>query len=182
MYRQIVLLFCMMASALSTPAAGDAAEPLPVVTHVDLARYLGEWYEIRKIPNRFQSQCAGNTTATYSLREDGRLNVVNRCRTHDGTWDQADGIARIVDPATNARLEVSFVRLFGWNLFWGDYWIIDLAADYSYVIVGHPQRRYGWILSRTPTLPVNLDPRLRELGYDPADFTTSPQEISPDPP
>lgn len=156
-----------------------AAEPPPVVAHVDLARYLGTWYEIRKIPNRFQAHCAGDTTATYSARADGRLNVINRCLTKDGTWDEADGIARVVDPVSNAKLEVSFVQVFGWNLFWGDYWIVDLAPDYSHVIVGHPERRYGWVLSRTPTLAVDLDPRLRELGYDPADFATSPQGLKP---
>lgn len=179
MHRRIIPLFCASLLALTTAAPVLAGDPPPVVGHVDIARYLGTWYEIRKIPNRFQSGCAGNTTATYSLRADGRLNVVNRCLGSDGNWDEADGIARIADPATNAKLEVSFVQVFGWNLFWGDYWIVDLAPDYSYVIVGHPERRYGWILSRTPTLAVDLDPRLRELGYDPADFAISPQGLKP---
>lgn len=179
MHRRIIPLFCASLLALTAAAPVLAGDPPPVVGHVDIARYLGTWYEIRKIPNRFQSGCAGNTTATYSLRADGRLNVINRCLTKDGTWDEADGIARVVDPVSNAKLEVSFVQVFGWNLFWGDYWIVDLAPDYSYVIVGHPERRYGWILSRTPTLAVDLDPRLRELGYDPADFAISPQGLKP---
>lgn len=179
MHRRIISLFCASLLALTVAAPVLAGDPPPVVGHVDIARYLGTWYEIRKIPNRFQSGCAGNTTATYSLRADGRLNVINRCLTKDGTWDEADGIARVVDPVSNAKLEVSFVQVFGWNLFWGDYWIVDLAPDYSYVIVGHPERRYGWILSRTPTLAVDLDPRLRELGYDPADFAISPQGLKP---
>lgn len=179
MHRRIISLFCASLLALTAAAPVLAGDPPPVVGHVDIARYLGTWYEIRKIPNRFQSGCAGNTTATYSLRADGRLNVINRCLTKDGTWDEADGIARVVDPVSNAKLEVSFVQVFGWNLFWGDYWIVDLAPDYSYVIVGHPERRYGWILSRTPTLAVDLDPRLRELGYDPADFAISPQGLKP---
>lgn len=178
MQQRIPMLLTLLAlAACALPLR--AAEPPPVVAHVDLARYLGTWYEIRKIPNRFQDHCAGDTTATYSARADSRLNVINRCLTQDGTWDEADGIARVVDPVSNAKLEVSFVQVFGWNLFWGDYWIVDLAPDYSYVIVGHPQRRYGWVLSRTPTLAVDLDPRLRELGYDPADFTASPQGLKP---
>ncbi len=179
MPRHLVPLLCTALLALATAVPVRATEPPPVVAHVDIARYLGTWYEIRKIPNRFQSHCAGNTTATYSLRADGRLNVINRCLAADGTWDEADGIARIVDPATNAKLQVSFVQLFGWNLFWGDYWIVDLAPDYSHVIVGHPSRRYGWILSRTPALNVDLAPRLRELGYDPAEFALSPQGVKP---
>jgi len=179
MQRPNVILFCVLALSLGIATQASATPPPPVVAHVDLTRYLGDWYEIKKIPNRFQDQCAGNTTATYSTRDDGRLNVINRCLTDDGSWDQAEGIARITDPATNAKLEVSFVRLFGWNLFWGDYWIVDLAADYSYVIVGHPQRSYGWILSRTPTLTVDLDQRLRQLGYDPADFEATRQGLQP---
>ena len=179
MQRHTRFILSLLALGLAASAQTLAAESPPVVAHVDLQRYLGDWYEIKKIPNRFQRQCTGNTTATYSARDDGRLNVINRCLTDDGSWDQANGIARITDPATNAKLEVSFVQLFGWNLFWGDYWIVDLAADYSYVIVGHPQRSYGWILSRTPTLAVDLDQRLRELGYDPADFEATRQGLKP---
>ena len=179
MQRPSVYLACLLALGLGASTQATAAPPPPVVDHVDLERYLGNWYEIKKIPNRFQKHCVGNTTATYSTRSDGRLNVINRCLADDGSWDQADGIARITDPVTNAKLEVSFVQLFGWNLFWGDYWVVDLAADYSYAIVGHPYRRYGWILSRTPTLAVDLDQRLRELGYDPATFEVTRQDLTP---
>ncbi len=177
MQRHTRFILSLLALGLAASAQTLAAESPPVVAHVDLQRYLGDWYEIKKIPNRFQRQCTGNTTATYSARDDGRLNVTNRCLTYDGDWALAEGIARSVDPVSNAKLEVSFVRLFGWNLFWGDYWVVDLAADYSYVIVGHPQRRYGWILSRTPTLAIDLAPRLRELGYDPADFVVTRQGL-----
>ena len=166
----------LLALGVSLSSAVAVAEPPPVVARVDLERYLGDWYEIKKIPNRFQAQCASNAMATYRAGDDGRLDVINRCLTDDGNWKLATGVARVTDPLTNAKLEVSFVRLFGWNLFWGDYWILDLAPDYSYVIVGHPQRRYGWILSRTPALDVDLDPRLRELGYDPAEFVTTRQD------
>ena len=169
-------LYCLVLSLNLSGHAASAAEPPPVVTQVDLKRYLGDWYEIKKIPNRFQDHCAGKTTATYSARNDGRLDVINRCITRDGDWDEAVGVAHVIDTTSNAKLEVSFVQLFGWNLFWGDYWILDLPPDYSYAIVGHPQRRYGWILSRTPVLDIDLDPRLRELGYDPAEFVTTPQD------
>lgn len=76
--------------------------------------------------------------------------MVNRCRKDalDGPEDVAQGLARIVDTTTNAKLEVSFFRPF-----WGDYWVIDLAPDYSYAVVGHSGCDYLWILSRTPTLP-----------------------------
>jgi apolipoprotein D and lipocalin family protein len=155
-----------------------AAEPPPTVASVDLSRYAGTWHEIASIPNRFQRECAAGTTATYAARPDGRLDVINRCRRADGTTSEARGVARVADPRTNAKLEVSFVQIFGWHLFWGDYWILDLAEDYSTVIVGHPERRYGWILSRAPTVDAgrraSLDSRLAELGYDPRAFVNTP--------
>lgn len=145
----------------------EGLPPLETVEHVDLSRYLGTWYEIASYPQRFQAGCTA-TTATYSLRDDGTIDVLNRCRKDglDGKLDEAKGRARVVDEATNAKLEVSFFRPF-----WGDYWIIDLDAEgYRYAVVGHPERDYLWILSREP----ELDPavyegilaRLEEKHYD----------------
>jgi len=121
---------------------------LETVPHVELARYLGTWHEIASFPQSFQRGCTA-TTATYSLRDDGQLDVINRCRlgSPDGKVKEARGRARIVDRVTNAKLEVSFFRPF-----WGPYWIIDLAPDYSFAVVGHPGRDYLWILSRSPTM------------------------------
>ena len=92
--------------------------------------------------------------ATYALDGD-QVSVVNRCfkDSLDGKETVAKGRARIVDMESNAKLEVSF-----FGPFWGDYWIIDLADDYSYAVVGHPDRSYLWILSRTP----QMDPRVYE--------------------
>ena len=122
--------------------------PLETVEKVDLERYVGTWYEIANFPQSFQEGCTG-TTATYTLREDGEVDVVNRCHkgSLDGEVDSAEGRARVIDATTNAKLEVSFFRPF-----WGEYWIIDLGADYEYAVVGHPGRDYLWILSRTPTM------------------------------
>ena len=139
--------------------------PLEAVPEVDVERYLGTWYEIASYPQRFQEGCTG-TTATYTLRSDGEINVVNKCRKGDlaGPEDVAEGTARVVDRASNAKLEVSF-----FGPFWGDYWIIDLGPDYEYAVVGHPSRDYLWILSRTPTLDeASFDgilSRLEEKGY-----------------
>lgn len=112
------------------------------VDSVDLKKYVGVWYEIAKIPNRFQKNCACNTTATYLLRDDGKIDVINRCTRADGTINEAKGIARIVDTITNSKLEVSFVRVLGIQLFWGDYWIIGLETNYRYAVVGTPSRKY----------------------------------------
>lgn len=155
-----------------------ASEPTPVGS-VDLTRYVGTWYEIARLPNRFQRQCARNTTATYALMDDERISVINRCVTAAGKEIDAKGVARIVDSASNAKLAVSFFRVFGWHLFWGDYWIIGLDADYQYAVVGTPSRKYGWILSRsrslTPDQRETIDTILRQNGYNPEQFIPTPQ-------
>lgn len=155
--------------------------PLQTVAHVDLSRYLGTWYEIANFPQRFQRGCTA-TTATYSLRDDGDIDVLNRCRkdTIDGEEESALGRARVVDRATNAKLEVSFFRPF-----WGDYWIIDLSDDYTYAVVGHPDRDYLWILSRTPTMAEatyqRLVARLEAQGYETSRLVQTPQVAGPPP-
>jgi len=145
-----------------------------VVAAVDLNRYVGLWYEIGKIPNRFQRSCDRGTTAEYRLRDDGDIDVINRCQKKDGAWIQAKGIARIADDKTNAKLKVSFVRILGISLFWGDYWIIGLEHDYQYAIVGEPDRKYGWILARQPQLSPEQMERISQIllaqGYQPKDF------------
>jgi len=162
-------------------AAASRADPVPptTVVTVDLQRYVGRWYEIAKIPNRFQKQCARGTMAEYTLRADGRIEVLNRCTRPDGQTDEAIGVAKVADSDSNAKLKVSFVRFLGLQLFWGDYWIIGLGADYEYAIVGSPDRKYGWILSRTPRLtPEVLEAAfgtLRAQGYEPSRFEMTTQ-------
>ena len=140
--------------------------PLATVPHVDLDRYLGTWYDIASFPQPFQRGCTA-TTATYTRRPDGQIDVLNRCRrgSLDGKETSATGRARVVDRATNAKLEVSFFRPF-----WGDYWIVGLGPNYEYAVVGHPSRDYLWILSRTPTLDRatydGILARLRAQGYE----------------
>ena len=140
--------------------------PLTTVPAVDLAKYAGTWYEIASYPQSFQKGCTA-TTANYSARPDGEINVVNRCRrgSLQADVDTAEGRARVVDTTTNAKLEVSFFRPF-----WGDYWIIQLAPDYSYAVVGHPGRDYLWILSRTPQMEeavyTGILEKLKEQGYE----------------
>lgn len=123
-------------------------KPVETVKFVDLNRYVGQWYEIARYPNRFQEGCVGSR-ATYTLRDDGKINVVNACydKSFSGTLRSAKGKAWVVDTETNARLKVSFFWPFA-----GDYWIIDLDQDYEYAVIGHPKRKYLWILSRTPEM------------------------------
>ena len=142
---------------------GNAAVPPPAKS-IELSRYLGRWYEVARYEQSFQKDCQG-VTADYALRPDGRISVVNRCRKPDGKVTDARGVAKIVDPATNAKLKVSF-----FGPFYGDYWVLDRADDYSWAIVGEPSGRYLWLLARTATPPASqidaLIARARALGYD----------------
>jgi len=152
--------------------------PLATAQQVDLDRYLGRWYEIAKIPNRFQRQCISDTTANYARNADGTIAVVNRCRIRKGQFDEARAIAHVVDPRSNAKLKVSFFSLLGWRPVWGDYWVLALGPDYAYAVVGEPDRHYGWILARTPSLPIAtrdaINQQLQTLGYLPEMFENSP--------
>jgi apolipoprotein D and lipocalin family protein len=181
--RRIWAFLALVATGLVVAPVG--AEPPRPVERVDLERYMGLWYEIAVIPNFFQRSCARDTTADYALREDGLVSVTNRCVQAAGKADQAQGVARVVDPLSKARLEVSFVSLLGFQLFWGDYWVVGLGKDYDYALIGTPSRRWGWILARDPHPPeARVQAWLAELkrqGYDPADFVRTPQSASPRP-
>ena len=152
---------------MATAGMVAAKEPeLAVVDSVDLDRYLGTWYEVASYPAWFQKDCTA-VTADYSMRDDGRIKVVNSCRkgSLDGKLKQSTGRAKVVDSATNAKLKVSF-----FGPFWGDYWIIDLDPDYTWAVVGVPNRKYLWILSRSPVMDradyEGIIGRLPEAGYD----------------
>jgi len=155
------------------------AQPLATVDNIDLGRYLGTWREIASIPQFFQRDCARDASAEY-WRDGERIGVTNRCTTADGKIKIAQGQARVVDPSSRSKLEVTFVKLFGWlYLLGGDYWVIDLAEDYRYAVVGHPDRTYAWILARAPLLAapdlIAIEARLRDQGYDTCTLLTSVQ-------
>ncbi len=136
---------------------------LEVVPHVDLEKYLGKWYEIAHLPAKFQDGCS-ETTATYSLNDDGTISVRNECK-RNGKLKTAKGKAKVVDQATGAKLKVSFF----WP-FYGDYWIVKLGSNYEYSVVGTPDRKYLWLLSRTPQMDERLFSELTEFarsqGFD----------------
>lgn len=167
-----------MALALLLPwLVGCADEPppppLPTVAAVDLGRYQGDWHEIALLPNSFQSICAAETQANYRIDGDV-VRVRNQCRKADGSLEQANGIAKVVEGSSNTKLRVSFFRPF-----YGNYWILALDPDYRWVLVGEPSRQYGWVLSRTPTLEDDvlqgiLD-RAQSLGYARTAFHASPR-------
>jgi apolipoprotein D and lipocalin family protein len=151
-------LFC---SCLSATHA--TLPPVEVVSHVELSRYTGTWYEIARYPNRFQKGCI-DSSAAYKLQSDGSLKVVNSC-LKNGTLDTTKGTVQVVDPTTNAKLKTSFFWPFS-----DDYWIIDLGADYDYAVVSGPDRKYLWILARYPQMDDALYgqilERLKKQGFD----------------
>ena len=169
-----LLIMVFLFTLLSVSTASTAPPPVHTVEHVDVPRYLGKWYEIARYPNRFQRKCQSDTTAVYTLRHDGKVQVVNSCRKKHGTITVARGKAKVVDKKTNARLKVTFF----WP-FYGDYWIIGLSSDYQYAVVGDPRRKYLWILSRTPQMAETTYREVLQLienqGYDPAKLMKTKQ-------
>ena len=126
--------------------------PLPTVPALDLPRYLGTWYEIDRLPMRHEPEDATDVSAHYTLEEDGSIRVRNRC-LRGGELVEAIGQAKPID-ASNSRLEVSFLpEGLRWIPFTkGDYWVILVDGGYTAALVGSPDRRYLWLLSREPRM------------------------------
>ncbi len=152
------IVFCSCLSATHAPL-----RPPEVVSHVELSRYTGTWYEIARYPNRFQKSCT-DASAAYKLGSDGSFTVLNSC-LKNGRLDTTKGKALVVDPTANAKLRASFFWPFSF-----DYWIIDLGADYDYAVVSVPNREYLWILARSPqmddALYQQILDRLKKQGFD----------------
>lgn len=163
------------------PVAADA-DTLELVDTLDLERYQGRWYEIALLPNRFQDQCVGETSAEYSLMENGRVRVINRCRNADGEFEQAVGEARRPDPEHPARLEVRFApKWLAWlPLVWGDYQVMALDPDYRTALVGEPSREFLWVLAREPSISAErleaLLEEARRQGFDTENVVMSRQQ------
>jgi apolipoprotein D and lipocalin family protein len=180
--RAVLLTALVLLAAPSAAALHADRQPLRVVEAVDYARYAGDWFEIARLPNRFQEDCAGEVVATYRPREDGRLTVTNRCRTADGTTKRASGVARRVDGRPTSVLEVRFApAILGFlPAVWGDYQVIALGTDYDHAMVGTPDREYLWILSRTPQMEPDIYQRLLDQakgqGFDVTKVVRTRQE------
>jgi apolipoprotein D and lipocalin family protein len=159
-------------------SAASSPKALRTVDRVDLARYMGTWYEISRFPNPFEGDCAGGTVAHYSLQDDGRIKILNSCRTSKGKTQTVRGVAKVQDPVTNAKLKVRYRWPFS-----GDYWVLVLNSFYEYAVVGEPSRKYLWVLSRTPVLDKStyrgILQRIEELGYDSSKLrlTTQSQRV-----
>jgi apolipoprotein D and lipocalin family protein len=178
---------CLGVTLLTIPwlAAGAAAslQSLRVVESLDLKRYAGRWYETARLPDERQRQCVADVTVSYVVRDDGRLDVVNRCQTKDGGVNEVHGVARKAgDGRSAARLEVRFGR--GFPLLpapWTDRWIIGLGPDYMWAVVGMPSRESLWILSRTPGMSAASYAQALEIakgnGFDTTRLIKTPQNL-----
>jgi len=168
--KVLVPLIVAAAAALAprVPVAG-AVTP---VSHVDPQRFAGTWFEVARLPNHFQADCASDVTAHYEPRTDGTLKVTNSCRTPTGRTETAVGRAWPIDRQSgSARLKVSFMpRWLQWlPVGQGDYWVVMLDPNYRFAVVSEPSRRNLWVLSRLPTLPADelgrIVDRLTAEGY-----------------
>lgn len=139
-----------LAVSFCFPAVASDALPVQAVASVDLTRYVGTWHEIARYPMFFQRKCIGDVTANYSVMENGKLKVLNRCRTENGEFIEADGSARVVENSQNAKLKVSFFWPFS-----ADYWVIGLDPEYRWALVGNPKRDYLWVLARSKNLSLD---------------------------
>lgn len=172
---------CQVVGNAQAQAPHSPAQPLATIASLDVARYLGTWYEVAKFPNRFQRMCVANTQAEYRRHDTGQIEVINRCQQSNGEVAEAVGRARQVGGEDSPRLQVRFAP--AWLSFlpmvWGNYWVIDLEADYQLVAVSEPEREYLWILSRRlqvdPTRYQALLDRLQARGFDLSRLEASPQ-------
>jgi apolipoprotein D and lipocalin family protein len=174
-------LFLLLVSNIFVGAQPSRTQPVRTVPSVDLNRYSGKWYEIARYPNRFQKQCVANTTANYTVKQNGKLEVLNECMKKDGLVDSAKAEAKVADKGSNAKLKVRFAPAFlsVFGFVWADYWIIDLGPDYEYAVVADPKREYLWILSRNAELkePVYQDilRRVEKQGFEPGKLVKTRQ-------
>lgn len=170
MLQKLLLLFI----TLLFIGCGSKHPDLPTVKNVEIERYTGTWYEIARFEHFFEKGCK-NVTATYAIKKDGDLKVINRCTMiKDDEQKEATGVAYATDQS-NSKLKVSFFRPF-----YGDYQIIALGENYEYALVGSPSKEYLWILSRTKTLPQATKQKLLDkaaaLGFDTDKFIWTIQE------
>ncbi|MBK8108436.1 MAG: lipocalin family protein [Betaproteobacteria bacterium] len=176
-------ILCSVLVALAAAAHAQPA-PLAALPTLDIPSYMGTWYQVAWFPNRFQKQCIADTTATYRRIPDG-VEVTNRCRNAEGKIEDIVGLARPAGSEIRgnalqpAQLEVSFLPSWlRWLPIWGSYWVIQLADDGRYAVVGEPTREYLWVLSRTPKLaPADesaIRSRLTQQGFDLARWQTHP--------
>jgi len=151
----------------------QAHDPLPTVDFVNLESYTGKWYEVSRLPNRFQKKCI-KSTAEYGVINDKKVSVYNTCFKKDGKITTIKGSAKVTNAPSNSQLLVKFNTWYSWFIPEGKYWIISLVESkkwgYDLSLVGTPDRKFLWILSRSPVPSKKAIDQLKlkaqELGFD----------------
>ncbi|MGQ7960683.1 lipocalin family protein [Pseudomonas sp. SP16.1] len=173
--RSIIIAGAFLALlGCANSGTGNIVQEPPQTVQVDLQRYQGTWYELARLPMFFLRNCV-QSEAHYRLRDDERIEVTNRCRDDDGEWQEARGVA---EPQVEGRTDKLWVRFDNWASkllpIKGDYWVLYHDEDYRVALVGHPQRKYLWLLARTPQVDAATSDELlavaRERGYDTAEL------------
>lgn len=178
--RRLSLVFATFLSGCLCAPATHALD-VKAVDSFDVSKYLGTWHEIASIPQFFQRKCVRDTKASYTVASDALIRVDNVCTRDSGVRERATGRARAGYPDAAAKLEVTFLELWGEYRFLvaADYWVIALEPNYRWAVVGHPSRRYGWVLARDPLLPpvamAEIIGRIKMQGYDACAFFITPQ-------
>ncbi|HWE49020.1 MAG TPA: lipocalin family protein [Bryobacteraceae bacterium] len=162
--RRIAISLCVISAFAGCLPAADP--PLRTAAGMELPKYMGQWYEVARLANRFQKSCVSATLIKYSLRPDGKFDLYNECKDSKGKLVTSTAVGRKADPqGPDSRMKVTFLRPFS-----ADYWVIDLDQDYKWAMTGQPSRDYLWILSREPKIDESLYERLVEaaksLGFD----------------
>lgn len=164
--KKIIPFFILLASIMSC----SPKLALPTVDNVDIDQYQGKWYEIARLPNSFEKGLSC-VTAEYTIKKNGKINVLNKGYfSKKNKWKSSKGTAWVPNAAISGQLKVSFFWPFA-----GDYYIIALADDYSYALVGAPDRNYLWVLSRSKTLDETIFEQLVQIAKN-QDFDTSKLE------
>ncbi len=176
--QALILSLLLLANPLS--AFAQAGSPVAVL-HADIDRYMGVWYEIARVPNRLERDCARDVTSVYERRSDIAIRVTYVCRRSDGEEQRTQGVARVRDTVSHAKLEMRFapLALAWWPFVWDDWWILELAPEYTHMLVGDPSRQTLWILARTRDMDDATYGRLVDAaakqGFDTASLVRTPQ-------
>lgn len=172
----VPLLFLLLSMAVGAQSRAPVA-----VEHADFDRFMGKWYEIARLPNHLERECTRDVVTTYERRTDSAFRVTYVCRRTDGDEERIQGVARIRDMASHAKLELRFapLALAWWPFVWDDWWILELGPDYGYMMIGDPSRQTLWIFSRTRTLDdavyQGLVAHAAGQGYDTQRLIKTPQ-------
>ncbi|MDX2372709.1 lipocalin family protein [Psychrobacter sp. PP-21] len=151
------------------------------VDNVDLNSYAGTWYEVGRLPMYFQRKCAGDVTANYTQKTDGSgIIVTNKCMAADGSDIVAEGLAKPVDDS-GSKLKVTFLpKWIRWiPVGRADYWVLARDEDYKTALVGTPDKKYLWLLARSPNISQETYAKYRQIaqqqGYDLKEFMLTSQ-------